>query len=175
MGLLDRFSRGARGVPGRALVVVNRSPGPETGKSSLRTRLRTRLRPLPEGSGPEADVSQWVPSHQAHLITSGMEVPVLLDPVTNEPVGVRQDGLDEAIGSYYLGLEPAHGTWEAALQAERKKLRQDTGALGDVQVRPRSGEGCHRCGQIGTGRPARQRARMEGRARFDGRGHTSRG
>jgi hypothetical protein len=133
MGLLDRFSGGARGVPGRALVVVNRSPGPETGKSSLRTKLRARLRPLPEGSGPEGDVSQWVPSHQAHLITSGMEVPALLDPASNEPVGVEQDGLDEAIGRYYLGLEPEHGTWEAALQAERNKLRQDTGPLGDVR------------------------------------------
>jgi hypothetical protein len=133
MGLLDRFSKGDRGVPGRALVVVNRSPGPETGRSSLRTRLQAQLRPLPEGSGPDAEVRQMVPSHQAHLITSGMEIPALLDPDTKEPLGVEQDGLDEAIGRYYLGLEPEHGTWRAALDAKRKAIDQDTGLLGDVR------------------------------------------
>jgi hypothetical protein len=133
MGLLDRVTRGGRGMPGRALVIVNRSPGPERGKVSLRTLLRVRLRPLPEGSGPDNDVTQLVPSHQAHLITAGMEIPALLDPETQQPVGVQKEGLDEAIGRHFLGLEPQHGTWEAAFKAKRKELRQDTGVLSDVR------------------------------------------
>ena len=134
MSLLDRLrGRDPDGVPGRAVVVVNRSGGPETAVSSTRSLLKARLRPLPEGSGPEGDISQMVASHDAHLLTAGMEVPALLDADTREPLGVRADGLDEAIGRYYLTLEPEHGTWEAALAAKRKHLRQDTGLLGDVR------------------------------------------
>jgi hypothetical protein len=133
MGLLDRLKGRGRGVPGRAVVVVNRSPGPETGKASLRSQLRARLRPLPDGNGPEGDISQLVPSHQAHLVTAGMEVPALLDPETGQPVGVVQEGLDEAIGRHYLAIEPEHGTWEAALAAKQKALRQETGMFGDVR------------------------------------------
>jgi hypothetical protein len=133
VGLIDRFKPGGSGVAGRALVVVNRSPGPETGKSSVRTVLRARLRPLPEGSGPESDVTELVASHQAYLITAGMEVPAMLDPDTRQPVGVEKEGLDEAIGRYYLALEPHHGTWETAFAAKQKDLRQATGALADVR------------------------------------------
>ena len=133
MGVLDRVKRGGRGVPGRAVVVVNRSGGPEPSTSSVRELLRAQLRPLPDGSGPENDVSQTLPSYQAHLITAGMEIPALLDPETHKPVGVSQEGLDEAIGRYYLGIEPEHGTWEAALEAKRDVLRKTEGPLGDVR------------------------------------------
>jgi hypothetical protein len=133
MGLLDRVKRGDRGVPGRALVIVNRSSGREPASSSLRSQLRARLRPLPDGSGPESDVSQILPSHQVHLITAGMEIPALLGPETHKPVGVTQEGLDEAIGRYYLGLEPEHRSWEAALAAKRDALRKTEGPLGDVR------------------------------------------
>ena len=117
MGLFDRVKGGSRSAQRLAVVIVKRFPGQERGKASLRTRLRARLRPLPEGSGPEGDVTQLVPSHQAHLITAGMEVPALLDPDTSQPLCVQKDGLDEAIGRHYLGLEPEHGTWEAAFGA----------------------------------------------------------
>jgi hypothetical protein len=133
MGLFDRLKPGRRGVPGRAVVIVNRSPGPEVGASSMRTLLDARLRPLPEGAGPEMDVRQLVPSHHAHLITAGMEVPALLDPDSQAPVGVQDEPMDEASGRYYLRLEPEHGTWEAAVQAKRKELKQTTGVLGDVR------------------------------------------
>lgn len=133
MSLLDRLRGRGPGVPGRAVVVVNRSPGPETGKSSVRTLLKAHLRPLPEGSGPEGDVSHAVASHHAHLVTAGMEVPALLDPDSRQPLRVLADGLDEAIGRHYLALEPEHATWEAALAAKRKQLRRDTGVFGDVR------------------------------------------
>jgi hypothetical protein len=133
VGFLDRLKMGNRGVPGRALVLVNRSPGPETGESSLRTMLDVRLAPLPEGAGPEADVRQLVASHQAHLVTAGMEVPAVLDPDSRAPLGVQEESLNEAIGRYYLELEPEHGTWEAAIEAKRKELRRATGVLGDVR------------------------------------------
>jgi len=133
MGMLDRFKSGDAGVPGRALVLVNRSPGLETGESSMRTLLDVRLLPLPEGAGPNADVRQLVPSHQAHLITAGMEVPAMLDPGSQAPTGVVVDSVDEAIGRYYLRLEPEHGTWEAAIQAKRDELRRTTGVLGEVR------------------------------------------
>lgn len=133
MGLLDRVKRSGRGVPGRAVVVVNRSGGAEPGSSSVRRLLRARLRPLPDGSGPENDISQLLPSHHVALITAGMEIPALLDPDTHAPTGVAQEGLDEAIGRYYLGLEPEHGSWEGALEAQRKELGKVEGTLGDIR------------------------------------------
>ena len=133
MGFLDRVRRGDRGVPGRALVIVNRSSGPEPGESSLRLLLRARLRPLPDGSGPENDVSQMLPSHQVHLITAGMDIPALLDPETHMPVGIAQEGLDEAIGRYYLDLEPEHGSWEGALKAKRNAVGKAEGPLGEIR------------------------------------------
>ena len=74
-----------------------------------------------------------MPSWQVHLLTAGMEVPALLDRESNEPVGIASEGLEEAIGRFYLELEPEHGTWEKALAARRKSLRQAEGVLGPVK------------------------------------------
>ena len=57
----------------------------------------------------------------------------MLDPDSRAPLGFQEESLDEAIGRYYLELEPEHGTWEAAIQARRKELRRTTGVLGDVR------------------------------------------
>jgi hypothetical protein len=78
-------------------------------------------------------VSRLAPSHHAYLITAGMEVPALIDPDTGRPVGIPAEGLDEAIGRYYLAVVPQHGTWQEALDARRRTLRRDTGMLGDVR------------------------------------------
>ncbi len=74
-----------------------------------------------------------MPSWQVHLLTAGMEVPALLDRESNEPVGIASEGLEEAIGRFYLGLEPEHGTWERALAARRKRLRKAERVLGPVK------------------------------------------
>lgn len=134
MALRNRLGlSGKRAVPGRAVVVVNRTGGRDSGTSSIATLLRARLKPLPEGSGPEGDVSQMLRSRQVHLITGGMEVPALLDPGNNQPVGISKEGLDEAIGRFYLALEPEHGDWEQALKTKRKALRKAEGPLGPVR------------------------------------------
>lgn len=134
MGLRDRLGLGGKkGAPGRAVVVVNRTGGRDSGTSSIATLLRARLKPLPEGSGPEGDISQLLPSKQVHLITAGMEVPALLDAESNQPIGLSKEGLDEAIGRYYLALESEHGNWEQALKAKRKELKREEGILGPVQ------------------------------------------
>ena len=134
MGLRDRLGRGgATGVSGRAVVLVNRTGGRDSGTSSVATLLRARLTPLPEGSGPEGELSQMLPSKQVHLITAGMEVPALLDPASHQPVAISKEGLDEAIGRYYLAVEPEHGDWQRALRAKQEALRQDEGLLGPIK------------------------------------------
>jgi len=74
-----------------------------------------------------------MPSWQAHLLTAGMEVPALLDRESNEPVGIASEGLEEAIGRFYLELEPEHRTWERALEARRKRLREAESVLGPIK------------------------------------------
>lgn len=134
MGLRDRLGLGSRkGVPGRAVVVVNRTGGRDSGTSSIATLLRARLKPVPEGSGPEADISQMLSSKQVHLITAGMEIPAVLDPESNQPIGISKEGLDEAIGRHYLALEPEHGDWERALKAKQKELKKAEGPLGPIR------------------------------------------
>ncbi len=134
MGLRDRLGRGGTtGVSGRAVVLVNRTGGRDSGTSSAATLLRARLTRLPEGSGPEGDISQTLPSKQVHLITAGMEVPAVLDPASHRPVAISEEGLDEAIGRYYLALEPEHGDWQHALRAKQESLRQDQGLLGPIR------------------------------------------
>lgn len=135
MGIRDRFTSGGakKGIGGRAVVLVNKGGGQVTSASAARSLLRVEVRPLPEGTGPDATISKLLPSYVAHLVTAGMELPVLLDEETGEPVGLMKEGLDEAMGTYFLGLEPEHGTWGAALAAKQKALKEDTGFLGDIR------------------------------------------
>src|SRR5687768_1679150 len=122
MGLLDRTRPWkGDGVPGWAVVLVNR--GAAGGASESSSLLTLTARALPDG--PEGTVRSIARNHQSELITHGMRIPVLLDRQTGEPKGLIADQVDEAIGRYYQEAEPErYATWEEALKDKRGGFRR---------------------------------------------------
>lgn len=109
-------------------MVVNHFPGVETGQSSVRTTASMRLQVLPDGD--EQDFRGLIPTIHAELITAGMEIPVLVDDA--EIVGLGEP-MDEAIGGYFMALEPeSFPSWQAAFDAKVKQVQRTTGMFGDI-------------------------------------------